>query len=118
MGPGPVARGISPGTRSFTWRWFEEIWATPVLMRAIINSAMLGAASATVATVLALLLALGFRPFYLLAGLYAALGVPLWAAPDSKLGAKRVLPRASRSSTSSSSSRSYRPRDLDSSSDP
>ena len=25
------------------------------------------------------LLALGFRPFYLLAGLYAALGVPLWA---------------------------------------
>ena len=26
------------------------------------------------------LFALGFRPFYLLAGLYAALGVPLWAA--------------------------------------
>ena len=25
------------------------------------------------------LLALGFRPFYLLAGVYAALGVPLWA---------------------------------------
>ena len=47
--------------RGFTWRWFEEIWATPVLMRAIVNSAMLGAASAVVATVLALLLGLGFR---------------------------------------------------------
>ena len=45
----------------FTWRWFAEVWATPALMSAILNSVMLGAASASIATVLALLLAMGFR---------------------------------------------------------
>lgn len=47
--------------RGFTWRWFEEVWATPALVRAILNSTMLGAASAVIATILALLLAMGFR---------------------------------------------------------
>lgn len=47
--------------RGFTWRWFEEVWATPALMRAILNSTMLGAAAAIIATTLALLLAMGFR---------------------------------------------------------
>ncbi len=47
--------------RGFTWRWFEEVAATPALVQAILNSAVLGAASAAIATVLALLLALGFR---------------------------------------------------------
>jgi spermidine/putrescine transport system permease protein len=47
--------------RGFTWRWFEEVWATPTLVSAILNSTMLGAASAIVATTLALLLAMGFR---------------------------------------------------------
>ncbi len=46
---------------AFTWRWFAEVWATPALMAAILNSVMLGAASASIATLLAMLLAMGFR---------------------------------------------------------
>ena len=42
-------------------RWYAEVAATPDLMRAIRNSTLLGAASAIIATVMALMLSLAFR---------------------------------------------------------
>lgn len=47
--------------RGVTLRWYVEVAATPDLVRAIVNSTILGAASAVGSTLLALLLALAFR---------------------------------------------------------
>jgi ABC-type spermidine/putrescine transport system permease subunit II len=47
--------------RGFTWRWYETVVTTPDLMRAIVNSFVVGAVSASAATGLALLMAMGFR---------------------------------------------------------
>jgi ABC-type spermidine/putrescine transport system permease subunit II len=52
-----------------TLRWYEEVFGSPALLRAIGNSVLLGAVSAAIATTLALLLALAFRAEFPLKGL-------------------------------------------------
>jgi len=47
--------------RGFTWRWYEVVAHTPALVHAIFNSFTIGAASALIATIIALLMAMGFR---------------------------------------------------------
>lgn len=47
--------------RGFTWRWYETVAQTPELMHAIANSFAVGAVSAIAATLIALLMAMGFR---------------------------------------------------------
>jgi ABC-type spermidine/putrescine transport system permease subunit II len=47
--------------RGATLRWYHEVFGSAELIKSIVNSTLLGAVSATVATILALLLALGFR---------------------------------------------------------
>jgi ABC-type spermidine/putrescine transport system permease subunit II len=47
--------------RHFTLQWFGVVFASPLLLRAIANSLTLGVISASVATTLALMLALAFR---------------------------------------------------------
>src|SRR5581483_4384443 len=47
--------------RGFSWRWYETVANTPELVHAIVNSFAVGAASALAATVIALLMAMGFR---------------------------------------------------------
>ena len=44
-----------------TLRWYEEVLGSPDMLRSILNSVMLGIVSATVVTLLAVLMALGFR---------------------------------------------------------
>jgi spermidine/putrescine transport system permease protein len=44
-----------------TLRWYAEVLGSPDMMRSILNSVLLGIASASVGTLLALMLALGFR---------------------------------------------------------
>ena len=44
-----------------TLRWYQEVLGSADMMRSILNSVLLGIASASVGTLLALLLALGFR---------------------------------------------------------
>jgi len=47
--------------KGFTMKWFWVVFTNPELLRATANSLLLGVASAVIATVLALLLALAFR---------------------------------------------------------
>lgn len=47
--------------RNFTLRWFAVVFSDPVLLGTVVNSLVLGIVSATVATALALMLALSFR---------------------------------------------------------
>jgi spermidine/putrescine transport system permease protein len=47
--------------KQFTLRWYDQVFHSPDMLRAIGNSVMLGIVSAVVATGLALMLALGFR---------------------------------------------------------
>lgn len=47
--------------QGFSFKWYAKVLNTPVLLQSFGNSVMVGFLSATIATVLALLLALGFR---------------------------------------------------------
>jgi ABC-type spermidine/putrescine transport system permease subunit II len=47
--------------QGFTWRWYQTVAATDGLVRSIFNSMALGLVSSSIATALAVLLALGFR---------------------------------------------------------
>src|SRR3954451_7214227 len=47
--------------RGLSLQWYRIVFGTPAILHAIGNSVLLGIASAIIATVLALLLAMGFR---------------------------------------------------------
>lgn len=60
---------MSASWQGFTWRWYRTVAETPALVGSILNSLAMGLVSSTIATALAVCLALGMRHEFPLKGL-------------------------------------------------